>query len=65
MAFEKEQSHKYSLMAALLFGLIWIAFLPVVLAVWNAYVAHWVLSSRKLGVSAAALGPMSTRWMQH
>ncbi len=65
MAFEKEQSHKYSLMAALLFGLIWIAFLPVVLVVWSAYVAHWVLSSRRLGVSATALGPMSTRWMQH
>jgi hypothetical protein len=28
MAFEKEQSHKYSLMAALLSGLIRIVFLP-------------------------------------
>ena len=52
-------------MAALLFGFIWIAFLPVVLVVWIAYVAHWVLSSRKLGVSGTALGPMTTRWMQH
>jgi methyltransferase (TIGR00027 family) len=65
MAFEKEQSHKSSLMAALLFGLIWIAFLPVVLLVGAAYVAHWALSSRKLGVSATAFGPMSARWMQH
>src|SRR5437762_10428774 len=65
MAFEKEQSHKSSLLAALLFGLIWIAFLPVVLLVGTAYVAHRVLSSRKLGVSATAFGPMSTRWMQH
>lgn len=52
-------------MAALFFGFIWIAFFPVVLVIWIAYVAHWVLSSRKLGVSATALGPMSTRWMQH
>jgi methyltransferase (TIGR00027 family) len=65
MAIEKEKSYKYSLMAAFLSGLIWIAFLPVVLVVWIAYVAHQVLSSRKLGVSATALGPMTTRWMQH
>ncbi len=51
--------------AALLSGLIWIAFLPVVLVVGTAYVAHRVLSSRRLGVSATAFGPMSTRWMQH
>src|SRR5215470_16712726 len=65
MAIEKEQSHKYSLGAALLSGLIWIAFFPVVLVIWIAYVAHSALSSRKLGVSSTALGPMSTRWMQH
>jgi hypothetical protein len=65
MAFGKEQSYKYSLMAALLSGLIWIAFLPVVLVVGIAYVAHEALSSRKLGVSPTALGPLSTRWMQH
>src|SRR3954453_19467120 len=61
----ERQSRQYSLMAALFSGLIWIAFSPVVLFVWIAYVAHQVLSSRKLGVSAAALGPMFTRWMQH
>jgi methyltransferase (TIGR00027 family) len=65
MPLEKERSHKYSLMAALLSGLIRIVFLPVVLVVWIAYFAHWALLSRKLGVSATALGPMTMRWMQH
>jgi methyltransferase (TIGR00027 family) len=65
MAFEKEQSHKYSRTAAVLSALIWIAFLPVVLVVGTAYVVHRTLLSRKLGVSATALGPMSTRWLQH
>lgn len=65
MAFEKEQSHKYSLMAALLSGLIRIVFLPVWLVVVILYEAHVILSSRILGVSATALAPMSTRWLQH
>jgi methyltransferase (TIGR00027 family) len=65
MAVEKKQSHKSSLMAVLLCALIWMAFLPVVLVVGTAYVVHRVLSSRKLGVSDTAFGPMSTRWMQH
>jgi len=52
-------------MAALFSGLIWIAFFPVVMIIWLAYFAHWALASRKLGVSATALGPMTTRWMQH
>ncbi|HMJ64766.1 MAG TPA: hypothetical protein VK615_05400, partial [Candidatus Binatia bacterium] len=65
MAFEKEQSHKSSLMAALLSGLIWIVFLPVWLVVGILYQAHTILSSRKLRVSSTALAPMSTRWLQH
>ncbi|HEV8543739.1 MAG TPA: SAM-dependent methyltransferase [Verrucomicrobiae bacterium] len=65
MALEKKQSHKCSLMAALLSGLIWIAFLPVWLVVIILYEAHVILSSRKLGVSRTALWPMSTRWLQH
>ena len=65
MAFEKEQSHKYSLMAALLSGLIRIVFLPVWLVVMILYQAHVILSSRKLGVSATALSPMTMRWLQH
>jgi methyltransferase (TIGR00027 family) len=65
MGFEQEQSRKCSLMAALLCALIWIAFLPVVLVVGTVYVVHRVLSSRNLGVSETAFGPMSTRWMQH
>jgi methyltransferase (TIGR00027 family) len=65
MVFKKEQSHKCSLMAALLSGLIRIAFLPVWLVVCIPYMAHMIFSSRKLGVSATALGPMSTRWMLH
>jgi len=52
-------------MAALLFGLIWIVFLPVSLVVMVLYQAHAVLSSRKLGVSATALSPMTMRWLQH
>lgn len=52
-------------MARLLCALIWMAFLPAVLAVGGVYVVHRVLSSRRLGVSATAFGPMSTRWMQH
>ena len=65
MAFEKEQSHKYSLMAALLSALIWIAFLPVWLVVQVLYPAHMILLSRKMGVSATALSPMTMRWLQH
>src|SRR4051812_30118713 len=65
MAFEKGQSYKCSRMATLFFALIWIVFLPVVLVVWTAYEAHVILSSRKLGVSATALSPMTMRWLQH
>ncbi|MGO9201464.1 MAG: class I SAM-dependent methyltransferase [Limisphaerales bacterium] len=65
MTFEKEQSLKCARMAALLFGLIWIVFLPAWLVVMVFYQAHVILSSRKLGVSATALGPMSIRWLQH
>jgi len=53
------------MIAGLLFGFIWIAFLPIVLVVWTAYQAHVILMSRKLGVSATALGPMTMRWLQH
>jgi aryl-alcohol dehydrogenase-like predicted oxidoreductase len=52
-------------MAAALSGLIWIVFLPAWLVVMVLYQAHVILSSRKLGVSATALGPMRTRWLQH
>jgi methyltransferase (TIGR00027 family) len=65
MAFEKEQSHKGSLMAALLSALIRIVFLPVWLVVTIPYSAHMILLSRKLGVSATALSPMTMRWLQH
>jgi methyltransferase (TIGR00027 family) len=60
-----EQSPQYSLIAALLSALIWIVFLPVWLVVIVLYEAHVILSSRRLGVSATALCPMSMRWMQH
>ena len=65
MAFEKEQSHKSSFMAALLSALIQILFLPVWLVVVILYEAHAILSSRKLAISRTALWPMSTRWLQH
>jgi hypothetical protein len=52
-------------MAALLSALIWIAFFPVWLVVVILYEAHLILSSRKLGVSATALSPMTMRWLQH
>jgi len=65
MAIEEEQSYKYSLMAGLLFALIWIVFCPISLAVYTIYEAHLILRSRKLGVSATALGPMTMRWLQH
>src|SRR5512135_1354407 len=64
MAFEREQSYKCSLMAALLSALIRIVLLPVWLVI-IPYTAHLILTSRKLGVSATALSPMSTRWLQH
>jgi methyltransferase (TIGR00027 family) len=60
-----EQSHKYSLVAALLSALIWIVFLPGWLVVYIFYEAHVIFTSRKLGVSATALGPMTMRWLQH
>jgi hypothetical protein len=65
VTFEKEQTHKYSLLAVLLSALIRIAFLPVWLVVWIFYMAHMIFSSRKLGVSATALSPMTMRWLQH
>jgi methyltransferase (TIGR00027 family) len=65
MAFEKKQSHKSSFMAASLSAFIRIVFLPVSLVVVIVYEAHVILLSRKLGVSATALAPMSTRWLQH
>ena len=65
MAFEKEQSHKCSRLAGLLCALIWIVFLPAWLVVVVLYQAHVILSSRKLGVPATALSPMTTRWLQH
>jgi len=52
-------------MAAFLSALIWIVFLPVWLVVIILYEAHVILSSRKLGISATALSPMSMRWLQH
>jgi len=52
-------------MAALLSALIWIVFFPVWLVVIIFYEAHAVLSSRRLGISATALSPMSMRWLQH
>ncbi len=52
-------------MAALLSVLIRIIFLPVWLVVVIPYTAHLILSSRRLGISATALSPMSMRWMQH
>src|SRR5215204_4962146 len=60
-----QQTHNCSLMAALLSGLIWIVFFPIWLVVITLYEAHVVLTSRKLGVSATALSPMSMRWLQH
>src|SRR5688572_32117252 len=51
--------------AALLSALIWIAFFPVWLVVMILYEAHAILSSRRLGVSATALSPMTMRWLQH
>ena len=52
-------------MAALFSALIWIVYLPVWLVVATLYEAHVIVSSRKQGVSATALGPMYTRWIQH
>jgi methyltransferase (TIGR00027 family) len=65
MAFEKKQSDKNSPLAALVSALIRIVCLPFWLVVILPYTAHVILLSRKRGVSATALGPMSTRWMQH
>jgi methyltransferase (TIGR00027 family) len=56
---------KYSRGAALLFALIWIVFFPAWLVVTVLYQAHAILSSRRLGVSATALLPMTMRWLQH
>src|SRR5436190_21045611 len=64
MAVEKNQLHRSSLMAALLSALIRIVFSPVWLVVLVLYEAHVILSSRKLGVSATALSPMTMRWLQ-
>lgn len=57
--------HKHSFMAALLSVLIRIVCLPVWLVVAILYQAHVIFSSRKLGVSATALSPMTMRWLQH
>ena len=62
---QKKQSYEFSLAAVLLSALIRIAFLPVWLVVLILYTAHKIFSSRKLGVSATALSPMTMRWLQH
>src|ERR1041384_3490632 len=56
---------KSSFIAALVFALIRIVFLPVSLVVMILYTAHVILLSRRLGVSATALSPMTMRWLQH
>ncbi|MCI0361874.1 MAG: SAM-dependent methyltransferase [Planctomycetaceae bacterium] len=53
------------LLAALLSALLWIVFFPVWLVVQMLYMAHLIFASRKLGVSATALSPMTMRWLQH
>ncbi len=57
--------YKCSRTAAFWYALIWIVCFPVWLVVVILYEAHVILSSRKLGVSMTALGPMTTRWLQH
>jgi len=52
-------------MGASLSALIWIVCFPFWLIVVIFYEAHAVLLSRKLGISATALSPMSMRWLQH
>ena len=59
------QPNNYSLTGAFLSALIWIVLLPVWLVVVILYQAHKIFLSRKLGISATALNPMSMRWMQH
>ena len=63
--FENRRSYKFSLTAVWLCALIRIAFFPVWLVVSILYTAHLIFWSRKLGVSATALSPMTMRWMQH
>jgi methyltransferase (TIGR00027 family) len=65
MAIEKEQSYEHSLLAAFLSALIRIVFLPFWLVVIIPYTVHMILLSRKMGVSATALSPMTMRWLQH
>src|SRR3954462_6197844 len=52
-------------MAALVSALVWIVFFPAWLVVVALYECHLIVSSRKLGVSATALSPMTMRWLQH
>src|SRR3954467_5576440 len=65
MACEKQQKPKACFIPAVLSALIHIVLLPVWLIVLFLYEAHVILSSRMLGVSATALAPMRTRWLQH
>src|SRR2546421_3326937 len=65
MAVEKQLSHRCSLLASLLFALIQIVFFPFWLLVIIPYTLHMILLSRKMGVSATALSPMTMRWLQH
>ena len=61
MALEKKQSYKCALTAVLLSAFIRIVFLPFWLVVIIPYTVHMILLSRKMRVSATALGPMTTR----
>ncbi|HEY1789426.1 MAG TPA: SAM-dependent methyltransferase [Verrucomicrobiae bacterium] len=65
MQIEKEPPYKRSFTAALLSGFIWIVFFPIWLMIVIPYIIHRLLLSRKLGVSATALNPMTMRWLQH
>jgi len=62
---EKKKTYNRSIAGVLLSALIWILTLPVWLLATIAHRVHLIFSSRKLGVSATALSPLTMRWLQH
>src|SRR5436190_289624 len=52
-------------MAAFFSALIWVILAPAWLLAVILYKTHCIIASRRLRVSATALAPMFTRWMQH
>lgn len=55
----------HTIVAAAIFRMIQIILLPVSIVGYVLFIAKLIMASRGLGISATALAPLYTRWLQH